>query len=180
MVIDFSLQKTHNSIRYNNMDDIMQLYPTQDYVLVEILDPEYVSKSGLILPEHRKKVFKGKIVAIAQGVRGKDGERLPIDPDIQIGRTVWFDRFLGVDFEVDEKKIRFMKPDQFLCYADESETAIPSRVHEADIPLEMPAPEQVSRETKSFFIQGSSNEPAYQDAATNCDGKCSSPASATP
>lgn len=145
----------------------MQLYPTQDYVLVEILDPEYISPSGLVLPEIRKKVFKGKIVAIAAGVRDKDGERLPIDPDIQIGRTVWFDRFLGVDFEVDGKKIRFMKPDQFMFYMDESKAAIPSRIHEEDIPLEKPSPEQVSRETKSFFIQGSSHESDYQDAATN-------------
>jgi co-chaperonin GroES (HSP10) len=152
------------------MDDIMQLYPTQDYVLVEILDREYISEAGLILPEDRKKTFKGKIAAIAAGLRDKNGHKLPIDPDIQIGRTVWFDRFLGTDFEIDDKKIRFIKPDQILCYRDEGEsgTAIPSRIHEADIPLEMPDPEQVSRETSSFFVQGRTHEPADKDASPNC------------
>lgn len=147
----------------------MQLYPTQDYVLVEILDREYISEAGLKLPDDRKKTFKGKIVAIAEGLRDKNGDKLPIDPDIQIGRTVWFDRFLGTDFDIDGKKIRFMKPDQILFYLDESEneTAIPSRIHESDIPLEMPSPEQVSRETQSFFIQGSANESANKDAAAN-------------
>jgi co-chaperonin GroES (HSP10) len=173
MVIDFSLQKPYNSIRYNNMDDIMQLYPTQDYVLVEILDREYISEAGLILPEHRKKSFKGKIVAIAAGNRDKNGDRLPIDPDIQIGRTVWFDRFLGTDFEIDDKKIRFIKPDQILCYMGEDEPQDETIHDELDaisdphshIP---PEPEQVSRETSSFFVQGRTHESADKNASPNC------------
>ena len=155
----------------------MQLYPTQDYVLVEILDPEYISPSGLKLPEIRKKVFKGKIIAIASGVRGKDGERLPIDPDVKIGRIMWFDRFMGIDFDVDGKKIRFMKPDQFMFYMDESEVIEAELEAMSDPHSHIPPdPEQVSRETSSFFIpsriheldiptvQGRTHESADKDA----------------
>lgn len=127
----------------------MRVTPTQDYILVEILDPDYLSKMGLILPEHRKKIFQAKIIDIAPGKKGKDGELLPIDPDMQIGRVGLISRFLGVEYEVDGKKIRWIKADDFLCFLVEKP----------------PTPEQVTRETNSFFVQGRTHD---QNSQADC------------
>jgi co-chaperonin GroES (HSP10) len=103
----------------------MHIKPTQDYIVVEIIDPEYISQNGLILPEHRKKVFKGKIIEIAEGKRNSKGTLIPIDPDLKVGAIVMFSRFRGVAYEIGGKKMHWMKEEDFLFIVDDDPTPLP-------------------------------------------------------
>ena len=58
----------------------MNLRPLNDRVVVEPMEQETTTASGLVLPETAKeKPQQGKVVAVGPGARDEDGERMALD-----------------------------------------------------------------------------------------------------
>ena len=77
--------------------------PLEDRILVEVLDAETKTASGLVIPDTAKeKPQEGKVIAVGPGRFDEDGEkRIPMD--IKTGDTVVFSKYGGTEVSYDGK-----------------------------------------------------------------------------
>ena len=58
----------------------MNLQPLGDRLIVEVLDEEETTISGIVLPDTAKeKPQRGRVLAVGPGARDDDGEHIPLD-----------------------------------------------------------------------------------------------------
>lgn len=70
--------------------------PLNDRVLVERLEAEERTESGLYVPEtHKEKPQRGKVIAVGTGYRDADGSVSPLV--VQIGDIVFFGKYAGTE-----------------------------------------------------------------------------------
>jgi chaperonin GroES len=81
----------------------VNIKPLEDRVLVEVLDAETTTASGLVIPDTAKeKPQEGKVLAVGPGRFNEDGDkRLPLD--ISVGDTVVFSKYGGTELNYDGK-----------------------------------------------------------------------------
>jgi chaperonin GroES len=81
----------------------VQIKPLEDRILVEVLDAETKTASGLVIPDTAKeKPQEGKVIAVGPGRFDEDGEkRIPMD--IKAGDTVVFSKYGGTEVSYDGK-----------------------------------------------------------------------------
>ena len=81
----------------------VQIKPLEDQILVEVLDAETKTASGLVIPDTAKeKPQEGKVIAVGPGRFDEDGEkRIPMD--IKTGDTVVFSKYGGTEVSYDGK-----------------------------------------------------------------------------
>jgi chaperonin GroES len=75
----------------------MKLKPLGDRVIVQALEEEETTASGIVLPDTAKeKPQKGKVIAVGEGKWDEDGEkRIPID--VSKGDEVLYSKYGGTD-----------------------------------------------------------------------------------
>ena len=81
----------------------VQIKPLEDRILVEVIDAETKTASGLVIPDTAKeKPQEGKVLAVGPGRFDEDGEkRIPMD--IKTGDTVIFSKYGGTEVNNDGK-----------------------------------------------------------------------------
>jgi chaperonin GroES len=92
----------------------MNLRPLGDRVLVEPVEQEDTFAGGqLVLPETAKeKPQQGNVLAVGEGRRDEDGERIPMD--VKTGDRVLFAKYAGTEIKIDGKKMLIMKETDIL------------------------------------------------------------------
>ncbi len=86
----------------------MAFTPLHDRVLVERVESEEKTAGGLIIPDSAKeKPAEGRIVAVGAGARDEDGERIPMD--VNVDDVVLFGKWSGTEITVDGKELLIMK-----------------------------------------------------------------------
>ena len=81
----------------------VQIKPLEDRILVEVLDAETKTASGLVIPDTAKeKPQEGKVIAVGPGRFDEDGEK-SIPMDIKTGDTVVFSKYGGAEVSYDGK-----------------------------------------------------------------------------
>ena len=81
----------------------VQIKPLEDRILVEVLDAETKTASGLVIPDTAKeKPQEGKVIAVGPGRFDEDGEK-HIPMDIKTGDTVVFSKYGGTEVSYDGK-----------------------------------------------------------------------------
>ena len=81
----------------------MNLKPLGDRLIVEPIEQEELTPSGIMLPETAKeKPMQGKVLAIGPGARKEDGSRIAID----VGKvdTVLYAKYAGAEIKIENKK----------------------------------------------------------------------------
>ena len=92
----------------------ISLKPLGDRVVVEPIEQEELTASGLVLPDTAKeKPQKGTIVAAGPGARDDDGKRLGLD--VKEGDIVLFAKYAGTEFKLDGKKLLILKESDLLA-----------------------------------------------------------------
>ena len=72
------------------------LRPLHDRILVKRLEAESKTPGGLFIPENAKeKPVEGIVIAAGDGVRNKDGERIPLD--VKVNDRVLFSKYSGTE-----------------------------------------------------------------------------------
>jgi chaperonin GroES len=95
----------------------MNLKPLGDRVVIEPLEQEEVTASGIVLPETAKeKPQKGKILAVGPGARDEDGKRIAMD--VKTGDTVLFAKYAGTEIKVENKKLLILKETDILAIVE--------------------------------------------------------------
>ena len=95
------------------MSDI-NIRPLGDRVVVEPIEQETTTASGLVLPESAKeKPQQGLILAAGKGRWDDEGEnRIPLD--VKEGDKVLFAKYAGTEIKLNDKKVLIMKESDIL------------------------------------------------------------------
>ncbi|MBV6392987.1 MAG: 10 kDa chaperonin [Anaerolineales bacterium] len=87
--------------------------PLGSRVLVEPVEQEETTASGIILPETAKeKPQQGKVLAAGPGDRNEDGDRVAMD--VKVGDTILFAKYSGTEVKMDGKKLLIMRESDIL------------------------------------------------------------------
>ena len=77
----------------------MDLQPLGDRLIVEVLDEEDVTSSGIVLPDTAKeKPQRGRVLAVGPGSRDDDGKFVPMD--LEEGDEIVFSKYGGTEIKV--------------------------------------------------------------------------------
>ncbi len=91
--------------------------PLEDRVVVEPIESESKTASGIYLPEASKeKPVRGKIVAAGPGKRLENGKRAEMS--VKIGNTVIYGKYAGSEVELKGKKLLIIKESELLGVLD--------------------------------------------------------------
>ena len=92
----------------------MNLKPLGDRVVVEPLEKEERTASGIILPETAKeKPQEGTIIAVGPGRRDDDGKLVPMD--VKLGDSVLYAKYAGTEIKIEDKKVLILKESDILA-----------------------------------------------------------------
>lgn len=91
----------------------MNLKPLADRVVVEPIEQEEKTASGIYLPDTAKeKPQEGKIVAVGAGKVTADGVKVPMS--VSVGDRVLFATYAGTEVKQDGKKYLIMNESEIL------------------------------------------------------------------
>jgi chaperonin GroES len=78
----------------------MNLQPLGDRIIVEVLEEEETTVSGIVLPDTAKeKPQRGRVLSVGPGERNKEtGERVPVD--LAEGDEIVFSKYGGTEIKV--------------------------------------------------------------------------------
>ncbi len=77
----------------------MNLQPLGDRLIVEVLEEEESTVSGIVLPDTaREKPQRGRVLAVGPGARDEDGEYIAMD--LEEGDEVIFSKYGGTEIKL--------------------------------------------------------------------------------
>jgi len=92
----------------------MNLKPLGDRLIIEAIEEEGTTASGIVLPETAKeKPMQGKVLAIGPGARKEDGSRITMD--VSTGDTVLYAKYVGTEVKIESKKYLILKETDVLA-----------------------------------------------------------------
>lgn len=87
--------------------------PLGSRVLIEPIEQEEVTASGIVLPETAKeKPQQGKVLAAGPGDRNEDGDRIAMD--VKVGDTILFAKYSGTEVKMEGKKLLILRESDVL------------------------------------------------------------------
>ena len=95
----------------------INLKPLGNRVVVEPVEQEEVTASGLVLPETAKeKPQQGMILAAGPGERDEDGKYIAMD--VKVGDKVLFAKYAGTELKLDGKKLLILRESDILAIVE--------------------------------------------------------------
>ena len=92
----------------------MDLQPLGDRLIVEVLDEEATTASGIVLPDTaQEKPQRGKVLAVGPGPRDEDGEYIKMD--LEVGDEVIFSKYGGTEFKVGADDVLILRESDVLA-----------------------------------------------------------------
>lgn len=96
--------------------NINDLIPLQDRVIVERLDKESTTASGIVIPESAgEKPDQGKVKAVGKGKKKENGEIIPCE--VKSGDHVIFSKYAGTTVKFGNKEYQILREDDILAIA---------------------------------------------------------------
>lgn len=91
-------------------DSAKKIRPLQDRLIVERLESDEKTASGLYIPDSAKdKQQTGKVLAVGKGKVLEDGSSRPVD--VTVGDTIIFGKYAGQEIKIDGEELLIMKED---------------------------------------------------------------------
>jgi len=96
----------------------IKLKPLGDRLIVEPIEREEVTASGIVLPETAKeKPQEGKVLAVGPGRRDEEGKRVPMD--VKEGDRVLFAKYAGTEVKLEtDRKVLVLKESDILAIVE--------------------------------------------------------------
>ena len=92
----------------------MDLQPLGDRIIVEILDDEETTVSGIVLPDTAKeKPQRGKVLAVGPGARDEDGDYIKMD--VEVGDEIIFSKYGGTEIKVGTDDVLILRESDVLA-----------------------------------------------------------------
>ncbi len=95
----------------------LNLKPLGDRIVVEPLEQEEMTASGIVLPETAKeKPQKGSVLAAGPGARDDQGRRIAMD--VKVGDVILFAKYAGTEIKLDGKKLLIFRESDVLAIVE--------------------------------------------------------------
>lgn len=96
-----------------------KLHPTDDHIVVEPVEHETKTASGLYIPEtsSKERPQKGKVVAVGPGKLTDDGKRMPMG--VKEGDMVLFSKYGPTEVKLDDKEILILNMSDVLAVVED-------------------------------------------------------------
>ena len=92
----------------------MKLKPLGDRVIVQAVDEDETTASGIVLPDTAKeKPQRGKVLAVGDGKVGDDNERVPLD--VSEGEEVLYSKYGGTEIQVEGEDLLVLRESDVLA-----------------------------------------------------------------
>jgi chaperonin GroES len=92
----------------------MDLQPLGDRLIVEALEEEETTASGIVLPDTAKeKPQRGRVLAVGPGGRDEDGEYIPMD--VEVGDEVIYSKYGGTEVKVGADDLLILRESDVLA-----------------------------------------------------------------
>ncbi len=92
----------------------MNLQPLGDRLIVEVLEEEEMTASGIVLPDTAKeKPQRGRILAVGPGSRDEDGEYITMD--VAEGDEVIFSKYGGTEVKLGSDDVLILRESDVLA-----------------------------------------------------------------
>jgi chaperonin GroES len=92
----------------------MNLQPLGDRLIVEVLDEQDVTASGIVLPDTAKeKPQRGTVLAVGPGGKNDSGDIVPLE--VATGDTVIFSKYGGTEVKVDGNELLILRESDVLA-----------------------------------------------------------------
>ena len=92
----------------------MDLQPLGDRVIVEVLEEEEMTVSGIVLPDTAKeKPQRGKVLAVGPGPRDEDGNHVKMD--VEVDDEVIFSKSGGTEIKLGTDEILILRESDVLA-----------------------------------------------------------------
>ena len=90
-----------------------KIRPLQDRLIVERLDSQEKTASGIYIPDTAKeKPQQGRVIAVGKGKVKEDGSIQPLD--LKAGDTILFGKYSGTEIKIDGEEYLIMREDDVL------------------------------------------------------------------
>ena len=92
----------------------MDLQPLGDRIIVEVLDEEATTASGIVLPDTaQEKPQRGKVLAVGPGSRNEEGKYIKMD--VEEGDEVIFSKYGGTEIKVGADDVLILRESDVLA-----------------------------------------------------------------
>ena len=92
----------------------MDLQPLGDRLIVEVLDEDEITVSGIVLPDTAKeKPQRGKVLAVGPGARDEDGDYIKMD--VEVGDEIIFSKYGGTEIKVGADDVLILRESDILA-----------------------------------------------------------------
>ena len=86
----------------------MDLQPLGDRLIVEVLEEEETTVSGIVLPDTAKeKPQRGRVLAVGPGARDEDGEYIKMD--VEVDDEIIFSKYGGTEIKVGSDDVLILR-----------------------------------------------------------------------
>ena len=95
-----------------------KLRPLGDRVVVQPSSREETTRSGIVIPDTAKeKPQRGTVIAVGDGRRDEDGDRIPMD--VAVGNEVLFAKYSGTEFKLEDEEYLILSEKDILAIVAE-------------------------------------------------------------
>src|SRR5581483_2310122 len=102
--------------RHNEGSVSMDLQPLGDRLIVEVLEEEEMTISGIVLPDSaRERPQRGKVLAVGPGSRDDQGELVPMD--VAVGDEIVVSKYGGTEVKVGLEDLLILRESDVLAKA---------------------------------------------------------------
>jgi len=92
----------------------MNLQPLGDRLIVDVLDEEEITISGIVLPDTaREKPQRGNVLSVGPGSRDDDGEYIKMD--VEEGDEIIFSKYGGTEIKLGGDEILILRESDVLA-----------------------------------------------------------------
>ena len=92
----------------------MDLQPLGDRLIVEVLEEEEMTVSGIVLPDTAKeKPQRGRVLAVGPGSRNDKGDLVPMD--VAVGDEVIFSKYGGTEVKLGTDEVLILRESDVLA-----------------------------------------------------------------
>jgi chaperonin GroES len=92
----------------------MNIKPLHDKILVQLVEPESVSKGGILLPEaYKKRPQEAIVLAVGGGAITNDGTVRPLE--VGVGDRIMLGKYSGADVQIDSEDMLVIKESDILA-----------------------------------------------------------------
>lgn len=92
----------------------MKIRPLHDRIVLKRVQEETKTSGGLFIPDSAKeKPARGVVIAVGEGKRDKDGQRLALD--VKKGDEVLFGKYAGSELKLDGEEHIVLREEEILA-----------------------------------------------------------------